>query len=480
MSTGDSALVAFKGIPFAAPPIGNLRWQPPQPALKWEGVKACTDFGPSPMQPTPAPFGVYTPEFLVPAEPISEDCLYLNVWTGAKSSSEKRPVFVWLYGGAFSSGGSAVPIYDGEALARKGVIFVSINYRVGIFGFFAHPDLSKESSTKTSGNYGLLDQIAALQWIQRNIAAFGGDPLNVTIAGQSAGSRSVNCLLASPLAWGLFHKAIAESGSSVLANSTINTTSLLKAEEQGVTVATALHASSPDKLRAIPAQELLQQVQERFGPIVDGYVLPQSIATIFGSGEQAKVPLLTGWNADDGGAPTDRKQDEFRRDLQRQYGAFADDVLRYYPASTDEQAGASQAALHRDLTYALPTYKLAQMQSEAGKSPVYVYHFAHKPPATGNFLQYGAFHTAEVAYALNNLAFLKRPWQAIDRELANQLSSYWVNFAKTGNPNGSNLPQWPSYTATNADIMLFGDKPIAQKLLGNEVLDFLYSKTISH
>ncbi|MGZ3873669.1 MAG: carboxylesterase family protein, partial [Mucilaginibacter sp.] len=214
-TSGD--VVSFKGIPFAAPPTGPLRWKGPQPVIPWKDEKKCVAFGPSPMQPKPVPFGVYTTEFLIPDQPISEDCLYLNVWAKAVQSS-KRPVFVWIYGGGFASGGAAVPIYDGEAMAKKGIIFVSINYRVGVFGFLAHPELTRESPQKASGNYALLDQIAALRWVRRNIAGFGGDPDNVTIAGQSAGSMSVNCLVASPAAKGLFNKAIAESGSMMVAN----------------------------------------------------------------------------------------------------------------------------------------------------------------------------------------------------------------------------------------------------------------------
>ncbi|MDP9047401.1 MAG: carboxylesterase family protein, partial [Bacteroidota bacterium] len=212
-----SDVVSFKGIPFVAPPVGEFRWKAPQPVIPWKGVKNCDAFGPSPMQAKPVPFMVYTKEFLIPEQPISEDCLYLNVWTRPRTAS-KKPVFVWIYGGGFSSGGTAVPIYDGEAMAKRGIIFVSVNYRVGIFGFMAHPGLTKESPDNSSGNYGLLDQIAALRWVKKNISAFGGDPNNVTIAGQSAGSMSVNCLVASPVAKGLFNKAIAESGSTMVAN----------------------------------------------------------------------------------------------------------------------------------------------------------------------------------------------------------------------------------------------------------------------
>lgn len=243
-STAMSGVVSFKGVPFAAPPVGDLRWKAPQPVKHWAGIKKCYAFGPSPMQAKPVAFAVYTPEFLIPEQPISEDCLYLNVWTKG-STAQKRPVFVWIYGGGFSSGGTAVPIYDGEAMAKKGIIFVSVNYRVGIFGFLAHPGFTKESPDHASGNYGLLDQVAALKWIKKNIHAFGGDPDNVTIAGQSAGSMSVNCLVASPVAKGLFNKAIAESGSMLITNPMLPANNLEMAEQQGVKLAAAVHASTP-------------------------------------------------------------------------------------------------------------------------------------------------------------------------------------------------------------------------------------------
>src|SRR3954451_7272226 len=248
------------------------------------------------MQPAPAPFSMWSAEFLIPKEPISEDCLYLNVWTGAKSSNEKRPVLVWIYGGGFSSGGTAVPIYDGEAMSKKGIVFVSINYRVGIFGFFAHPELTKESPHHTSGNYGLMDQVAGLQWVKNNIAAFGGDPGNVTIAGQSAGSMSVNCLVASPLGKGLFKKAIAESGAKLLKSSP----TLHDAEQDGVKTAETLKASSITELRNIPAEELLEKAKGMRAPLIDGYVLPVAISKIFAEQKENDVALLTGWNQNEG------------------------------------------------------------------------------------------------------------------------------------------------------------------------------------
>src|SRR5437763_284756 len=321
-TTGDIHI--FKGIPFAAPPVGELRWKAPQLAAPWTGVKKCDTFGPSPMQASPAPFSMWSAEFLIPKEPISEDCLYLNVWTGANSSTEKRPVLVWIYGGGFSSGGSAVPIYDGEAMAKKGIVFVSLNYRVGIFGFFAHPELTKESPNHASGNYGLMDQIAALQWVKNNIAAFGGDPNNVTIAGQSAGSMSVNCLVASPLAKGLFNKAIAESGAQLVSGALRGNTTLQQAEQDGQKVATSLHASGITDLRKMSAEDLMKAQQGMRGPIVDGYVLPQPIGQIFAQGKENDVALLTGWNEnEDLMFRLARNATEFQKQLNDQHGADA-------------------------------------------------------------------------------------------------------------------------------------------------------------
>ena len=414
----------YKGIPFSAPPLGNLRWKAPQPVKKWEGVKECTAFGPSPVQDKPARFSMWTEEYLIPASPISEDCLYLNVWTGAKKADDKRAVIVWIYGGGFGSGGSGVPIYDGEAMAKKGIVFVSVNYRVGVFGFFAHPDLTKESGYNASGNYGLLDQIAALKWVQKNIAAFGGDPKNVTIAGQSAGAMSVNCLVASPLGKGLFQRAIGESGSSVVAGNYIGK-GLSQAEEDGIQTAKKLSISSLADLRKIPAAELLTKARGQRGPIVDGYVLPETVAKIFAEGKQNKVSLLTGSNQDEG------------------------------------------------LTFGLMNYAWANEQLKQSKD-VYVYRFTRKVPATGEYVKYGAFHTGEVPYAYDNLKFVDRPWEKADQNLATIMSSYWVNFAKTGNPNGKGLPQWPAYQMKDQKVMVFDVQSIAKEIPDRSALDSMY------
>jgi len=473
--TQDGTIRSFKGIPFAAPPVGELRWKSPKEPPSWTGVRNCVAFGPSPMQAPPAPFSMWSEEFLIPKEPINEDCLYLNVWTGAASNKEKRAVLVWIYGGGFASGGSAVPIYDGEAMARKGIVFVSINYRVGVFGFFAHPELSRETGNNASGNYGIMDQVAALRWVQKNIAGFGGDPANVTIAGQSAGSMSVNCLVATPLARGLFNKAIAQSGASLLAGP-LGGVKLAQAEQDGTRIAQALKVNSLAELRMLPATELLQKAQGMRGPIVDGYVLPEPISAIFAAKKENTVALLTGWNEDEGllfGAI--KNAEGYKKDLLDRYGADASKYLEYYPAADDEQAAKSQLALSRDQIFGVQNYTWANVQSAHG-SKVFVYRFARKVPATGEYVKYGAFHTGEVPYAYDNLKFVNRPWQASDHRLAETMSGYWVNFIKTGNPNGKNMPHWPAYDADKKNVMLFNENPVVVGMPGRQALDFLYSK----
>jgi para-nitrobenzyl esterase len=467
--SGD--ITVFRGIPFAAPPVGELRWKPPQPVEPWSGVRKANTFGPSPMQNEPAPFSMWSEEFLIPKEPIDEDCLYLNVWTGANDTAGKRPVLVWIYGGGFTSGGSGVPIYDGEAMAEKGVVFVSINYRVGIFGFFAHPALTQESVHNASGNYGLMDQIAALEWVQENIAAFGGDPDHVTIAGQSAGSMSVNCLVASPLAEGLFQQAIAHSGASFSRRSAM----LKQAEEEGERVTESLGVSSLTALRDLPADTLMKASSSLRGPVIDGYVLPDHIVDIFTQGKQNKVALLTGWNEDEGllFGPIKNAKD-FRQQAEEQYGADAKEFLSYYPATDDSVAADSQLKVSRDMIFGTQNYTWANVQSEQGL-PVYVYRFTRKVPATGEYVKYGAFHTGEVPYAYDNLSFVDRPWEQTDHQLADTMSSFWANFIKSGDPNGRSLPTWPEYNLRDKEIMVFGKEAEAKPLPDEAALDFLYS-----
>ena len=376
----------FKGIPFAAPPVGDLRWKAPQPVHQWGGVKVCDKFSASPMQGSPAPFSMWTEEFLIPKEPISEDCLYLNVWTGARSSKEKRAVLVWIYGGGFQSGGSACPIYDGEAMARKGILFVSINYRVGVFGFFALPELTKESGNNASGNYGILDQIAALKWIQKNIAAFGGDPKKITIAGESAGSFSVSAQMASPLSKNIIAGAIGESGSLLGLNPTA---SLQDAEKRGADFAASLKANSLADLRAIPAEQLLKATANagygRFPVCVDGYFFPKSPLQIFEASEQAHVPLLVGWNSQESGYQGILGQDKptlenYKKAVEKLYGEKSAEVLRVYNASNDEDVEQVATDLAGDRFIGFSTWKWSDVQSRTGGKPVYRYLYARPRP----------------------------------------------------------------------------------------------------
>lgn len=471
-NSADGRIHVYKGIPFAAPPVGELRWKAPQPVKKWNGVLACDKFGPSPMQSEPAPFSMWSAEFLIPKSPISEDCLYLNVWTSKSSkAATKKPVVVWIYGGGFVSGGAACPIYDGEATAGKGVVFVSINYRVGAFGFFAHPELTRESGRNAFGNYGLMDQIAALKWVKKNIAQFGGDPENVTIAGQSAGSMSVNCLVVSPQAKGLFNKAIAESG----AGFTRNYPSLKQAEDAGTQASQKLGATSLAALRKLPADEILKNITAYRGPIVDGLVLPGPVDAIYQANKQNPVVLLTGWNQNENAVAKPKSAADFQAQYNQQYGPVAQTFFQHYPAQTDQQAAHSQNELARDMSYGIQNYSWALAQAQQDKV-TYLYRFTRKLPATGVYASYGAFHTGEVAYAYDNLRFIDRtlrPLNETDDQLANLMAAYWVNFIKTGNPNGTGLPQWPAFNANAPQMMLLGDEVKTGPLTEQPALDFL-------
>ena len=469
-----NGLNVFKGIPFAAPPVGGLRWKAPQPVTPWKGIKECTAFGPSPFQASPVPFMCWSAEYLIPKEPINEDCLYLNVWA-PKKTAQKKAVLVYIYGGGFRSGGAGCDIYDGAAVANKDVVFVSINYRVGVFGFLAHPELSKEAPYHSSGNYGLLDMVTALQWVRDNISAFGGDPSRVTIAGQSAGAFAVNFLCASPLTKGLIHGAIAESGGSILPSSIRPNIQLKQAEQQGVEFAKTLGASSIQALRNKSSQEILAANGGLSAPFEDGYFLPKSIFSIYDKNEQNDVPLLLGWNEDDKiiGKPATAK--DYVEMIKKQFGKNADAVLAVYPGNTDEEAAKSQGDLSRDQTFAIQGFAWANIQSTNGKSPVYVYNFNRKLPASSPETNFGAFHTGEVVYAYDNLFTVNRPWEKADHDLAKSMSTYWTNFVKTGNPNNSSLVKWPTYNKTSIQIIQLDKKIQSVKLPTEKKLELLSS-----
>lgn len=465
-SKTDDILI-FKGVPFAAPPVGDLRWKAPQPLKNWNGVKECTNFSPSPVQSKPVTFMMWTEEFIAPPEPLSEDCLYLNIWTPA--SAKKLPVFVWIYGGGFTSGSSACAVYDGEEYARKGVVFVSINYRVGVFGFLAHPELSKESPDHVSGNYGLLDMVEALKWIKANITRFGGDPGNVTIAGQSAGSMAVTALIASPLASGLFHRAIAQSGGIF---SSRFASILSEAEKRGSKLFANLAANTIADLRKLPATDLMQKTSGGamggFAPVWDGYVLPSDPSADFAINS---VPVITGWVSGDGGlmGAGTKSRDEYIKKSKETYGESAEEYLKIFPAETDEQLKQSQENMGMLSFAGLPARALAAKNKKA----TFIYYYTHVPPDKPGFPNYGAFHTSEVPYVLHTLHKWNRTWTDFDYKLEENLTSYWVNFAKSGDPNGAGLPIWKTYDKQSGNILLIGDKTETTPALFKKEFDFL-------
>jgi para-nitrobenzyl esterase len=457
----------FKGIPFAQPPVGELRWKAPQPVKNWTGVLKCEKFSASPMQNKPVPFMMWTEEFITPPENLSEDCLYLNVWTPAKSAKEKLAVFVWIYGGGFSSGSAACAVYDGEEMSKKGIIFVSINYRVGVLGFLAHPELSGESENKVSGNWGLLDQIAALKWIQKNIEAFGGDPQKVTIAGQSAGSMSVCALVASPLAKGLFRGAIAQSGGIL---SSFMNMSFPDAEKSGIAFMSKMKAANIEELRKKSAEELIA-AGGNFRPVNDGYVIPVDVFDAFKNRQFNDVTMMAGWVMGDGslmGTQT-MTPEQYKKQASGKYGEKAEEYLKLFPGKTDEEVAASLKELGLLQFAAMP----AHLWAGFSKSKAFIYQFSHVPVDKPDFPNYGAFHTSEVPFALHTLHMWKRPWRDVDFAVEKTMDAYWVNFVKTGNPNGEGVPEWKVYEKSSGNIMEIGDKPELKPGLYKGKFEFL-------
>ena len=444
---------AFLGIPYAAPPVGELRWKAPAPPVAWQGVRDATKFGARCMQ------GNIFGDMVFRDPGPGEDCLMLNVWTPANAAKKKLPVMVWIHGGGFVAGATSEPRQDGATLAERGVVVVSMNYRMGIFGFFELPELIKDSGKNAAGNYGLLDQVAALEWVKKNIAAFGGDPGNVTIFGESAGSFSVSELMASPLAKGLFQRAIGESGADFSQRSEPAVTLTDRARNSAEYAKKVLGTDSLKELRAIPADKLLETVSkpgsERRGPnmvAVDGYFLSKSVAEIFAAGSQNDVPLLAGWNRDEGsGAVLSAKPPLTAASVkelgEKEFKDNSAEFFKLYPASDDATAIRSWEDFAGDRFIAFGTWKWMEAEAKTGKSPIYRYRFDQAPPDDPSREPgMGAFHSSEIEYVFGTLEWrIPTLWKSEDNALSELMRKYWANFARTGNPNGAGLPRWPAY-----------------------------------
>ena len=449
--TSEQGLTVYKGIPFAAPPIGELRWKAPQPAAKWQGVKVADKFAPGPMQGGNPPSGK------------SEDCLYLNVWTPAKSANEKIPVLVWIYGGGFGAGATSEANYSGEELAAKGVVLVSIAYRVGILGFMAHPELSAENRSKVSGNYGLLDMIAGLQWVQKNIAAFGGDPKKVTIFGESAGGIAVSELCASPLAKGLFHGAISQSGGSFgpprpTTYPGENLKRLPQAESEGAAYAKTAGASSISDLRKIAADKL---PAGRGWPIIDGYVIPDDQYKLYEAKKFIDVPILVGYNSDEGASFSPPKTpEEYTNAVRTRYGKFADDLIKAYPVGATTVPKTARD-LARDAAFGWHTWSWARLHSKMGKTKAYYYYFDQHPehPQDSPRYGYGSPHGQDVGFVFQHLNPNSQNATSTDQQISDAMATYWTNFAKYGHPNGNGMPEWPAFSDAKPIVMHFNQTP---------------------
>jgi para-nitrobenzyl esterase len=452
----------YKGIPFAAPPTGDLRWRAPTPPVRWSGLRPAEAFAPACPQAPP------DPGLGLPALPTSEDCLCLNVWTPARSPGRGLPVMVWIYGGAFNVGGTALPAYSGAHLAERGVVVVSIAYRVGAFGFLAHPELTKESGHDGSGNYGLLDQIAGLEWVRDNIAAFGGDPHRVTIFGESAGGISVSMLAASPLAKGLFQGAISQSGGSFgppqhVDEGGTNVPTLKVAEERGRRYLAKLGVATIAEARRLSPQRLLDAAGPAFGggifwPNFDGHVLPGDQYALYSEKKYSDVPVLIGTNADEGAPfPQAPHAADYVAMVHKRYGDYADRILAQYPGTSDAQAVRSGRDLFRETGFAWPTWTWARLQTRTGGKPVFLYFFDRRPPYPDEprFADWGAAHGAEIPYVFGTLDPGPIKWTAADHALSEAMMTYWSNFAKTGNPNGEGLPAWPVFSEAHPAAMHF-------------------------
>ena len=485
-----SGIRSFKGVPFGAPPVGDLRWKPPQPVKAWTGVRKADKFGPRCMQR--AIFG----DMNFRSDGMSEDCLYLNVWTPAKTGKEKLPVMVYFFGGGFMAGDGSEPRYDGESMATKGIVTISISYRLSVFGFMAHPELTKESPNHASGNYALFDQYAALKWVQENIAAFGGDPKRVTIAGESAGSIAVSAQMASPLSKNLIAGAIGESGSIMGA---LSATPLADGEQAGVKFGQAIGKESLAALRAMPADQLLEATAKpglpRFSPVVDGYFFPKDPAAIFAAGEQAHVPLLAGSNSEESGAAgvlgrEPATVENYKKALERLYPGKGEQVFKLYPATTENEILDAARDLAGDRFIAFSTWKWVELATKTGGKPTYYYRYDRPRPAmrpemgnaqaglAGGVIRNpqpnagpprpaprGAVHSAEIEYAMGNLDGNKvYAWTPDDYKVSKVMQEYFANFIKTGNPNGKGLANWPTFKANQRMIIDVNTRAEADKV----------------
>lgn len=452
----DGAVRLFLGIPFAAPPVGPLRWKPPQPAAKWSNVLTTQSFGYRCMQP------IENADMVFHDPGMSEDCLTLNVWAPAHANTAKLPVMVWIYGGGYTTGTTSERRQDGQEFARNGVILVSMNYRLNIFGFFAHSALAAESPQHAAGNYGLMDQAAALEWVKRNIAAFGGDPANITLFGESAGSFSVSAQMASSMAKDTLARAIGESGGA-FSRTGLPFPALDVVERRDEQYARdVLGKNTLAELRAIPAEELLKQASDRrvsagihFQPDIDGYFLTDTVPAIFAAGKQAHIPLLAGWNKDEDAWPIVEMKEpptvaSFREMAEKRFGAQAEAFLKVYQATNDAEAARSWKDFSGDRFIADSTWEWIEAHTKTGPAPVYRYEFDREAPGDPNHpAGMGAFHSDEIEYVFGMIdSRAAAPWRPQDYELSKQMQTYWINFAKTGDPNGAGLPQWPRYDAS--------------------------------
>jgi para-nitrobenzyl esterase len=473
----SNGLSTYKGIPYAEPPLGELRWREPQPVKRWKGVRKAVEFAPACMQT-----GVSMPGEMPPA--VSEDCLYLNIWAPVRRADRRLPVLVWIHGGGYINGSAAMPLYWGDRLAPKGIIVVTVAYRLGPLGFLAHPELTGESRHHSSGNYGLMDQIAALEWVHKNIAAFGGDPNRVTIAGQSSGSISVSILMASPLARGLFQRAIGESGGLFEPLQLAPKFLLANAEKDGEKFAASMGAASIKDLRRLPANRLTSNESGITHPVIGPDLLPRSPYEVFSAGQQNDVPLLLGSNVQEARAMVDVSlvtAATFESGITQSVGPLPPALIAAYPHTTDEGAKTARLDFERDLRFGWDMWAWARLQAATGHSPVYYYSFQHGPPFPKDSVHagWGASHFAELWYVFDHLDQYSWPWTSADRKLAGEISAYWVNFARSGNPNDTGLPPWPAFENTKNQVQYLGVPITTDGVSGIEhlrVFDAVYSE----